>query len=146
MIRAARDPGAERSAAAAAAMSEAALQDCVLNRSLALGWLGVHFQTVRAVNTRGGTRAVTPFRGRRGFPDCALVHPTGAALVAELKSARGRVEPDQQTWLDAYARNPAVLAALWRPEDWYGGRIDRLLNDPERVLELAGIQAREASA
>ena len=147
-----RDPAEAALIRAAALMPEEraadgrdTLQDCVLNRALALGWLAVHFQAVTAINRRGGTRVVTPFRGRRGFPDTPIVHPgTGAGLMAELKSMRGRIEPDQQLWIDAYARNPAVLSVVWTPEDWYRGRIDQLLNDPGRVLELARVQAQEA--
>ena len=134
------DRGEEALRRAAALMPEerskdgrVTLQDCVLQRAAAHGWLAVHFQAVTAVNRRGGTRVVTPFRGRRGFVDTPLVHEgTGAVVMAELKAQRGRVEPDQQAWLDAFTRNPAVLAVVWRPEDWYRGRIDRLLTDPAR--------------
>lgn len=70
-------------------------------------------------------------RSEAGFPDIVAVHRTLDRLVfAELKSARGKVRPDQQVWLDAlecaarfppddhpvYDR-PMPEVYLWRPAD-----------------------------
>ena len=62
-------------------------------------------------------------RSPAGFPDLVAVHArTGELLFAELKSARGRVSPEQQEWfaaLDAAARErPGVHVKIWRPSLW----------------------------
>ncbi len=74
-----------------------------------------------------------PFDSRRsapGYPDLTVVGPRGV-LFRELKSDRGRLTPEQRTWLDRLTAAGAD-AAVWRPADW-----------PGRVLaELAGIGGR----
>jgi hypothetical protein len=59
-------------------------------------------------------------RSGRGFPDLVLVHPSRGIIFAELKTARGRVRPEQAAWLDALraaaSSNRAVWVCLWRPE------------------------------
>jgi hypothetical protein len=61
----------------------------------------------------------------RGFPDL-LIAGFGGALFAELKSAGGRLEPEQTTW-----RYMMIAAGfrwrLWRPADWESGEIEREL-------------------
>ncbi len=60
---------------------------------------------------------------RAGFPDLVLVHPRKRRVLwAELKSATGRLRPEQATWRDV------LLAAgqewhLWRPQHWTDGTI-----------------------
>ena len=53
----------------------------------------------------------------KGFPDLTLVRGP-RCIMAELKSATGRVTPDQKLWLAALGAVPGVEAALWRPEQW----------------------------
>ena len=57
-------------------------------------------------------------RSEPGWPDLAMVR--GSRLVlAELKSARGRVRPEQRAWLDALGQVVTVEAYLWRePAAW----------------------------
>ncbi len=69
-------------------------------------------------------------RSEPGFPDLCICGPSGL-LFRELKSSRGRLTADQQTWLDRLAAAGAD-AAVWRPDSW-----------PDRVLdELARIGGR----
>jgi hypothetical protein len=72
-------------------------------------------------------------RSNAGFPDLVLVR-RGHLVVAELKSEKGRVSPDQLRWLDALGEvehatvahvaglggvvYPAVEVHVWRPSDW----------------------------
>jgi hypothetical protein len=53
----------------------------------------------------------------KGFPDLCLCRPP-RLIFAELKSARGRVTPEQDAWLQDLARVPGVAVFIWRPSDW----------------------------
>lgn len=104
----------------AQAQSERDFQAAVVEYAQLCGWLTYHTHDSR--------------RSNPGFPDLVLVR--GRSLIfAELKSARGRVTSDQQTWLTALAAvagemhdtatadgEPFAFAPIrvriWRPRDW----------------------------
>ena len=77
----------------------------------------------------GGWLSFHPFSSRRstpGFPDLTLVHPvTGRLLFCELKTTRGRLRPEQETWLAALGIKHT--AVVWRPCDWDSGEVQRVL-------------------
>jgi hypothetical protein len=57
-------------------------------------------------------------RSAEGFPDLVLIHEKlGRLVVAELKSEKGRVPPEQVRWIKGL-RNAGVAAYIWRPSDW----------------------------
>ena len=56
-------------------------------------------------------------RSARGFPDLLLVRH-GRLILAELKSAEGKVTASQQEWLTDLSTVKAVETYLWRPGDW----------------------------
>lgn len=93
---------------AAAPESEAGFQAAVVELALLLSWQVFH-----------------PFDSRRsaaGWPDLSMVRD-GRLILAELKSARGRVTPEQREWLAALeqvaaASGGAVSVHLWRPADF----------------------------
>ena len=62
-------------------------------------------------------------------PDLCLVR--GRRLIfAELKTEKGRLTPAQEAWLEAFKalRSTAPIEVyVWRPADWFGGTIDRIL-------------------
>lgn len=58
----------------------------------------------------------TPYAGDAGLPDLILCRPP-RLLFVELKSARGRVSPQQQAWLTALAQCSEVHTAVWREGD-----------------------------
>lgn len=94
-----------------------------------------------------------------GFPDLVLARTLGGPdtsrlVFAELKTARGRISPDQRLWLEALRRvsenvaiaveaaaelaevslgnvtlawTPSVEVYTWRPSDWFDGRIAEVL-------------------
>jgi len=67
-----------------------------------------------------GWRTYHPFDSRRstpGWPDLVLVR-RGRLLVAELKTATGRVSADQQAWLTDLSACPGVEVFVWRPSAW----------------------------
>ena len=51
-----------------------------------------------------------------GWPDLALVKPP-RLILAELKSAKGKVSAAQQKWLDLLRQCPGVEVYVWRPDD-----------------------------
>ena len=60
-----------------------------------------------------------PFDMRRsdaGWPDLVLVRPP-ELVIAELKTDRGRVRPEQQVWLDLLAAC-GIEVHVWRPRDF----------------------------
>jgi VRR-NUC domain len=56
------------------------------------------------------------FNSARGFPDIFAVRPP-RAVAMELKTARGKVTPEQQAWVKAMAEC-GVEAGIWRPDEW----------------------------
>ena len=97
---------AEYVEAARLAWSEDELKEWVLGEAQRGGWLFVHFRPAR---TDRGWR--TAMEGDKGFPDLVLARG-GVVILAELKSEKGRVSPDQEYWIKAAG------AQVWRPSDW----------------------------
>lgn len=94
-------------------MTEAELQTNVRQVARLGGWLIYHTNDSR--------------RSDKGFPDLVFVHPrTGRTVYAELKSAKGRIRPEQQQWIDALARGGHDVH-VWRPEHWLSGAIQAVL-------------------
>jgi hypothetical protein len=62
-------------------------------------------------------------RSTAGWPDLAMtrsgIRNNPARLVlAELKSAKGRLTPEQMDWLFTLGQVPHVETYCWRPADW----------------------------
>lgn len=92
-----------------AAMTEAQWQRVVTDLAHRTGWRVYHTYDAR--------------HSTAGFPDLVLVKPGDAAtpgrlVFLELKTARGRVRPEQAAWLVALATVPGVVARVIRPGDW----------------------------
>lgn len=66
-----------------------------------------------------------------GYPDETLVGPS-RVMFRELKKQRGIVTKAQQEWLDGLTR-AGQDAGVWRPSDFYSGRMSR------ELTALAGI-------
>lgn len=95
------------------AVTEATWQSTVLQIARLNGWRWYHAPDNRPVTARSGRRYVQNVRA--GFPDLVLVR--GPRLIfAELKRETGRVEVEQQEWLDDLARASAEVY-VWRPSD-----------------------------
>jgi len=104
---------------AAISMSEDDLLVTVLDMAKRMGVMTAHF---RAAQSKTG-RWITPVQGDgKGFPDVVLVGH-GGLLFRELKSAKGRLAPEQQLWLDALT-TAGGDADVWRPADLTSGRIE----------------------
>jgi len=83
--------------------TEAQFQAAVIELAQRCGWLAYHIPDSR--------RATSP-----GFPDLVLVRGS-RLLFVELKTARGRVRPEQMVWLSALCA-AGVRAFVCRPKDW----------------------------
>lgn len=84
--------------------TEAQFQSAVVNVARARGW-GMIYHTQHSLHSAAG------------FPDLVMVRGE-ELLFAELKSAKGKVKPEQIEWIAALGRTPA-RAFIWRPCDWY---------------------------
>lgn len=105
----------------AKAMSESDLQDSIVELARINGWLVHHCRP--GMNRRG--QWATQIQGSPGWPDLLLVRGT-RILAIELKSARGRVEPEQTEWLDAL-EEAGVVTFVWRPQDLLSGQVEQVL-------------------
>ena len=96
------------------------LQDAIMELAHVLGWRVAHFRPAR---TQGGWR--TPVAGDgKGFPDLVLVRER--VVYAEIKREREALRPEQELWRDWLAAAGQEYY-VWRPQDWFGGRIERVL-------------------
>lgn len=98
-------------------MSEAELQTAVLQAAQLFKWRVHHCKPAQTPDGKWLTRIA----GHRGFPDLCLVRPP-RVLFVELKSAKGRLSPDQTQWLQDLEKS-GLEVAIWRPSDWLDGSI-----------------------
>ena len=92
--------------------TEAEFQQAVIELARTLGYAVAHF---RPAKTSKGWRTPVAADGK-GWPDLAIVG-RGRIIYAELKSARGKLSPEQQEWLDRLERAGGE-SYVWRPEDF----------------------------
>ena len=99
-------------------MTERELQKAVIQLAETTGWMVYHVQ-----NVKGKLRAKTSV----GFPDLIMIRD-GKLVVAELKSKKGRLSPDQITWLAEFNwLDGNCRVFVWRPEQWLNGDIEEVL-------------------
>jgi hypothetical protein len=100
-------------------VTEAELQNLVIETAQVLRWRVAHFRPAR---TSQGWRTPVQADGK-GFPDLVLVRGP-RLVVAELKSATGRLTDDQRVWLGDFDAVPGVEVHVVRPAD-----VDRFIAD-----------------
>jgi len=103
----------------ALAMTEKELQRNVVDLALTLRCRVNHQLPARTPTGRWHTAT----QGHKGWLDTTIVGKRGA-LFRELKSHRGRIDPEQYAWITAWTV-AGFDAAVWKPLDWYSGRIER---------------------
>ena len=84
-------------------MPEAALLAWVRRTALENGWLYWH-----CYDSRGSDL---------GYPDVTLVKPGHPLILAECKTATGKLTIEQQRWLEFLPQATGVYSGLWRPQD-----------------------------
>ncbi len=94
-------------------MNEAQFTETVIAYATLRGWKVAHF---RPAVDRGKWR--TAMSGDPGFPDLVLAR-AGRVVFAELKSASGKLRPQQEQWLSALHPKELVghTVHVWRPID-----------------------------
>ena len=92
-------------------MTEAQLQAAIIETAQTFGWLVYHTYDSR--------------RSHPGFPDLVLCRPPDV-LYLELKSEKGRLRPDQDSWIGAL-RQSGQNVQVWRPSDWLDGTVMQAL-------------------
>lgn len=64
-------------------------------------------------------------RSQAGFPDLILGnYKTSRVLARELKTATGKLSPEQVTWITTM-QAAGINAGVWRPEDLTNGHITK---------------------
>ena len=106
-------------------MTEAEFQKIVIELAEMHGWKVCHFHDSR--------RQIRPgvFIGdkqSKGYPDLTLAHRRHGVCFAELKSDKGRVSPEQMSWIHQLQRAGAVVY-VWRPSN---------LREVQRFLKFGG--------
>lgn len=97
-------------------VSEEQLQNMVISLARYLGYKVAHFRGVRIQRRNGTVYYQTPVQADgKGFPDLVLARP-GRLVFAELKSATGKLSPEQEEWLKAIDAAGGE-AYVWRPAD-----------------------------
>ena len=104
----------------ARAMTEAALQQAVIECAKTLGWVVRHIRDSRRQNAEG-------------LPDLLLLHPRQRRVLwAELKREKGTMSLEQDLVIDALLEC-GQMVYLWRPSDWLSGGIERVLRSGTAV-------------
>jgi len=91
--------------------TEAAFQQAVTDYALTLGYQVMH---VRRSTVRQGRWATAT--SIAGWPDLTI-WGHGRFLLAELKTDKGRLSPDQAAVINSLRRS-GVDVHVWRPRDW----------------------------
>jgi hypothetical protein len=93
------------------AITEAQFSEQGLQLASIFRWRTAHF---RPALTKKGWR--TPVAGDgKGFLDLLMIKPP-RIVVAELKSARGKLTPEQEEWLADWRACPGAEAFVWKPD------------------------------
>lgn len=100
-------------------MSERVLLEAVIECALRLGWQVAHIPDALYALAASQGR-FDALMGAEGLPDLILAKG-GRVILAECKSARGRVRDTQAVWLAESG------GYLWRPMDWSSGEIEAML-------------------
>lgn len=125
-----------------AAMTEAELQEAIIERFDQFGWTWMHIPD-RLYGMAAQQKRFDAMVGAKGFPDLLALHPDGVLLVIECKTEDGMPTPEQEEWLrlwgiflaELWKLIPAryheamldrMLVAIWRPRDLSSGVIDEI--------------------
>lgn len=106
-------------------MTEAQLQDRIVDLARTLGWRAAHF---RPAQTKHGWRTACQYDAE-GWPDLFLVHPlSGDKVAAEVKTwaRRNSMSEAQANWL-CDLRRIGMDTYVWTERDWDDVIVPRLV-------------------
>jgi hypothetical protein len=113
-------------------MSEAELLASVLQLAELLKWRCVHFRP--GMNRRGVWSTAMSGTQAAGWPDLTLCRDR--LIAVELKSDKGRLTDAQLDWAAALT-NAGIEYHCWRPTDWMGGTVERILRSAHSAMREA---------
>lgn len=96
------------------------LQKGIIELARRFGWRVAHTPPMQ---TERGWRTAVAADGK-GFPDLLLLRER--VVVAEIKGDGDGLTPEQEVWLDAFAK-AGIESYLWTPKDWREGVIEGVL-------------------
>jgi hypothetical protein len=106
-------------------ISEKELQKVVIKHAKERGWRTAHFgNSVKIVRRKDGYKTI-PDKNATGFPDLIIVRPP-RVMAIELKGKSGILTDEQMRWLEDLD-DCNIEVAIWRPNDWDSGTIQRRL-------------------
>lgn len=96
-------------------MNESQFQKQVIQLAQLYGWRVAHF---RPAWSKDGQRCMTAVQADgQGFPDLCMVKKA-RLLFAELKSDKGKLNPEQNEWITRLTNSMRCEVYIWRPEKW----------------------------
>jgi hypothetical protein len=107
-------------------MSESQLQEAIIELAHLQGWRVMHARKQQGIDKRWRTA----YGGDGvGWPDLCLVSGDRRGIMwVECKSDIGKLTSEQAAWISAIQESGGS-AFVWRPADWYAGRIEAVLMD-----------------
>lgn len=87
--------------------------------------LGLKVLHIKPSLTKRGTWHTSTSPDGKGWPDLSICGP-GGLIFREIKAPKGRIRPEQRTWLMDLVR-AGQDAAIWRPADLTSGLIPATL-------------------
>ena len=106
-------------------MKEQDFQKAIIDLGRTLGYKVAHFRSVRVQRKDGSTYYATPVQADgEGWLDLSMVRPP-RIIMAELKSASGRLTAEQKVWVSLWQQCPGIEVYVWCPKDW--DEIERML-------------------
>jgi len=95
-------------------MTEAQFMQQIIDLSRLYGWRVAHF---RPAMTRSGRWATPVQADGAGFPDLCMVK-RARLIFAEIKSDKGKLSPEQETWITELTNCMRCEVYIWKPENW----------------------------
>jgi hypothetical protein len=135
MRRVVRLPASAQLFSTPAPLTERQWQTAIEDRLKAERYLYQH--VYRMQTPRGGWRTSTT---AVGWPDLVAIRDQWLVVI-ECKGAKGRVEPDQLTWLAGFAAIPTARVWVLRPtDDWQD--VANWIHQPEHAPRTFGWEPR----
>lgn len=81
-------------------------------------WAVAYFRKGRVMRHGVETYETAVGGDGKGFVDLMLFKPGHSPIMAELKSEKGKLSPEQVAWGELLKMSLGIRYFLWRPSDW----------------------------